>query len=127
MIGKTRGIEKEVNVTAATTALTIATPGADDNTFSTAADATHPLIGIFQFATNTDQPMCRVMVTGISHVKVGTVAVTRGDFITSDVNGCAITAAPTAGVNNFVVGIAMASGAAGQTIPVLLCPGRIQG
>lgn len=54
-------------------------------------------------------------------------AVTRGDWLTSDANGKAITAAPAAGVNTNVLGRAMVSGVAGDIGDILLAPGRIQG
>ena len=126
MIGQTSGIEKEVNCTAPPAQFTIATPGADDNTFSTANGPAVPLVGVFQLATNAGQPQSRIMLSGISRVLISG-AVTRGNFITSDANGNGVAAAPAAGANAYVIGIAMGSGVAGQIIPVLLAPGRIQG
>jgi hypothetical protein len=53
--------------------------------------------------------------------------ITRGDWLTTDANGKAITAAPAVGVNNNVIGRAMMSGVLGDIFVVLLAPGRIQG
>lgn len=127
MIGQTSGIEKEVFCTAAVAQYTIAKPGADDDTFSTAAAATDDLVGVFQFSTANAGDPVRLMLTGVSRVVAGG-AVTRGDRITSDAQGRGVSAAPAAGSNSSVVGIAMASAsAAGEIIPVLLGPGQIQG
>ena len=54
-------------------------------------------------------------------------AVTRGDLLTSDANGAAITATAAAGTNIRVIGIALVSGVAGDIIPVLLNPTSFQG
>jgi len=55
-------------------------------------------------------------------------AITRGAFITSDASGKAVAAAPAAGTNNRVIGIALgATLASGDIMPVLLMPGQIQG
>lgn len=64
--------------------------------------------------------------TGTAEVEFGG-NVTRGDFLTSDANGKAVTAAPAAGVNNNVIGRAMCSGVLGDIGSVLLGVGRIQG
>jgi hypothetical protein len=67
-----------------------------------------------------------VALGGIAEVEAGG-AITRGDWLTSDAAGKALSAAPAAGTNNNVIGRAMASAANGDLIPVLLAPGRIQG
>ena len=53
--------------------------------------------------------------------------VTRGDLLTSDANGCGVTAAPAAGVNNRTGAIALISGVSGDVIPVQLAQGSVQG
>lgn len=127
MIGQTSGIEKAVKCTAAVaTQFLIAKPGADDDTFSQATASTEELVGVFQHTTAAAGDRIRLMLTGISRVKLGgTVA--RGDWITADSAGKGVKAAPAAGVNAAVIGKAMASGVAADIIPVLLAPGRIQG
>jgi hypothetical protein len=63
---------------------------------------------------------------GIAYVKLGgTVA--RGDILTSDTNGNAITAAPAAGTNNRTIGIARVSGVVGDVAEVMLALGTFQG
>jgi len=67
-----------------------------------------------------------VHVAGLPEVEYGG-AVTRGDFLTSDATGRAVAAAPGAGVNNRIVGIALLSGVAGDIVGIDLAPGQIQG
>lgn len=68
-----------------------------------------------------------VMTHGIAYVEAG-AAITIGTLITADAQGRGVTAAPAAGANNRVIGIAMeAASAAGDIIRVLLSPGSVQG
>lgn len=126
MMGASSGLEKSVKCTAAVAAFTLAKFGADDDTLSTGAAATDNVVGVFQHATTAANQEVRVMLSGISRVKLGGT-VTRGDLIGSDASGQGVTVAPSAGTNNRVVGIAMASGVSGDIIPVLLNPSRPQG
>jgi hypothetical protein len=67
-----------------------------------------------------------VLLGGTAQVEYGgTVA--RGDWLTTDASGRAVTANPGAGVNNNVIGRAMLSGVVGDWGEVFLAPGRIQG
>lgn len=128
MIGATKGIEKEVSVTGTVAQYTLATPaGSDNNTYEAASGPTVPLMGVFQFAPNTDQPQARVQISGVSLVKLGAGGATIGQPLTSDANGNAVYANPAAGTNNYIIGFACATGVAGNIIPVMLAPGRIQG
>lgn len=67
-----------------------------------------------------------IALDGIVEVIAGGT-ITRGAVLTSDANGAAVTAAPAAGVNNRVLGIAMVSAVAGDIFPVLLKGASIQG
>lgn len=67
-----------------------------------------------------------VHVAGIVEVEAGG-NVSRGDYLTSDANGKAVTAGPAAGDNNSVGGIALAGGVDGDIIAVLLVQTQIQG
>lgn len=67
-----------------------------------------------------------VVHAGIAEVKAGG-SITRGDLLTSDATGQAVTAAPAAGTNNRVIGIALRSAASGDVFPVLVQPGSHQG
>lgn len=64
--------------------------------------------------------------SGIEEVTYGgTVA--AGDPLTADASGRAITAAPAAGVNAYIIGFAEVAGVLGDVGSVLIAPGRIQG
>ena len=124
---QTSGIEKETKCTAAiAVAFTIAKPGADDDTDSVSTAVTESLIGIFQHTTVAAGDTVRLMMTGISRIKLGGT-VTRGDRLTSDAAAKGVTAAPATGVNNSIIGTALQSGVNGDIISVFLAPGEIQG
>ena len=68
-----------------------------------------------------------VVRVGIAWVEAS-AAITRGALITSDPTGRAVTAAPGAGLNNRIIGIADESAsAAGDVIRFMLAPGMLQG
>lgn len=102
--------------------------GADDDHVIQGAAVADSLIGVIDQPLNATVAEDRVDVTlaGIADVVAGG-AITRGDYVTTDATGQAVAAAPGAGVNNGIVGKALVSAAAGDIIPVLLNPGRIQG
>jgi len=126
MMNVTSILEKAARCAAAVTAFTIAKPGADDDHFIVSTAVSDSLIGIFQHATMAAEEQIRVMLKGVSSLKLGgTVA--RGDYLTSDASGQGVAAAPAAGVNNNVIGKALASGVAGDIIPALIAQSRIQG
>jgi len=119
MIGQTSGIEKKVKCTAAiATAFTIAKFGSDDDTMSVATGATDNLLAIFQHITDTADDPVRVMMSGISRLKLGGT-VTRGGPITSDANAKGVAAA----LGQNIIGFACASGVLNDIIPVFIAPG----
>ncbi len=127
MMGPTTGLEKSVKCTAAiATAFLIAKFGADDDTLSQATAATESLVGVFQHTTSAAGEEVRVMLDGISKVKLGGT-VTRGDRLTSDANGKAVAIGAVAGTNYNSIGTALASGVAEDLAPVLLNFNRPQG
>jgi hypothetical protein len=67
-----------------------------------------------------------VILSGIAEVEYGG-NVTRGDKLTSDANGKATSAAPAAGVNNQIIGVALESGVAGDIGAVLIAQSVMQG
>jgi len=67
-----------------------------------------------------------IIMSDLAEVEYGGT-VTRGDWLTTDANGKAVTAAPAAGTNNNVIGRATCSGVLGDIGCCLLVPGRIQG
>lgn len=127
MMGATAGLEKSVKCTAALAiAYLIAKFGADDDTLSQATASTEDLIGVFQHKTTAAGEEVRVMLSGITKVKLGGT-VTRGGKLTSDANGKAVAIGATGGTNYNSIGIAMASGVADDIIPMLIVPTRPQG
>lgn len=90
-----------------------------------AADSTAAIIGVALYDVTAGQTGT-VQVAGVARVKLGgTVA--ADDPITSNASGQGVTAAPAAGVNAYIVGIALEAGVSGDLIDVLIAPGRIQG
>lgn len=116
-IGKTSLLEKSLKAKAAVAEEgLIAKFDADDDTVAVASSDTDSLIGVFQSAAAAGKRV-NVMLIGVADVKVGAAAVTRGDMITSDADG---KAKSTTTAKKNLVGVACASGAAGEIIPVLL-------
>jgi hypothetical protein len=67
-----------------------------------------------------------VIMSGVAIVEFGG-PVTRGALLTSDASGRAVAAAPAAGTNNRIIGVAMVSGVIGDLGSVLVGPGSVQG
>lgn len=137
--GMTAGIEKSFLSAAAIQEYRLVMFGADDNTVATANGSAAEIIGVAQHETAAAGEEIRVMLTGIAEVRLGG-AVTRGQLITSDANGQGVAATQHAHAENLaaaytqnattasasavrVIGRALASGAAGDIIPVFLAPG----
>lgn len=100
--------------------------GAADRTVIPAAAATDTPFGVAEFDAASGDT-ATIQVDGVAFVEAGAI-VSRGDKITSDASGRGVTAAPAAGTNNGVIGIALqAAGAAGDWIEVLLIPSTLQG
>jgi hypothetical protein len=55
----------------------------------------------------------------------GTIA--AGDLLTSDASGNAVTAAPAAGVNNRIIGVAFEAAVSGDIFRVIVAPASTQG
>lgn len=105
----------------------IAVHGAADGNVAQAANSTTPLMGIVgRIAPAVANDRVDVTRSGIEEVEYGGT-VTRGDPLTADASGRAITAAPGAGVNAYVIGNAEESGVVGQIGSCHIAPGRIQG
>lgn len=100
--------------------------GAGDYAVLQSAAATDKSIGVATEVTTVSGDRIDVVLIGIADVKLGGT-VTRGDRITSDASGNGVTAAPAAGTNNFVVGIAITSGVSGDIIPVFVKAQTVQG
>lgn len=99
--------------------------GANDRAMLQSAAATDAIIGISDLAAAANETV-DVCMSGIFPVVYGGT-VTRGDLLTSDSTGRAITAAPSAGVNHRIGGVAMVSGVVGDLGSARLSPGSFQG
>jgi hypothetical protein len=93
-----------------------------------AAAATAALIGVCvqpKGALTTER--CDVQLAGEVMIEAG-AAFAAGAMLTSDAQGRAVTAAPAAGVNNRIIGVALeAAAAAGDQCRVLLNQCSLQG
>ena len=91
------------------------------------ANASAVLIGVSGTVGKPDgDGVVDVMRYGVAEVKLA-ARVVAGQYVTSNASGEGIPAAPNAGANANVVGIAEATGNTGDIIQVYLAPGRIQG
>jgi hypothetical protein len=112
---------------AAVPANTIVKPSATtDKNVLAAAAVGDKLIGISTDIAAAINERCDVILEGVADVLYGG-AVTRGDLLTSDANGRAVTAAPGAGVNNNVIGRALISGVLGDIGQCIISVGSTQG
>lgn len=111
---------------AAIAAFTIVKFGSADSLVVAAAAATDKIFGVTTDVPAAVGERCDVISVGVADVLYGGV-VARGDLLTSDAQGRAVTAAPAAGVNNRIIGIAEVSGVAGDIGSVSIARGSTQG
>ncbi len=104
----------------------IVTFGSDDEYVVQASASTDGLIGVSDSLGGEASVRVDVVMSDITEVEYGG-AVTRGDLLTSDADGKAITASPDAGSNVRTIGTAMVSGVDGDIGSVFLNPSQIQG
>jgi len=100
--------------------------GAADGNALQAAAVGDKLIGVSTDVASLINERADVIIEGIADVIYGG-AVTRGDLLTTDANGKAVTAAPAAGVNNSVIGRALVSGVLNDIGQVIISVGSVQG
>lgn len=101
--------------------------GAADGAAIQAAASTDAMFGVSDSlgaAASADR--VEIHTAGVVGVEYGGT-VTRDALLTSDADGKAVAAAPAAGVNAYIIGIARVSGVAGDIGLVQIAPGRIQG
>ncbi|NUQ82943.1 MAG: DUF2190 family protein [Bacteroidetes bacterium] len=92
-----------------------------------AAAATDKLFGVAEGTKSVASgERIDVIVAGIAPVEYGG-NVSIGDLLTSDANGKAVAAAPSAGSNNRIIGIAYEAGVSGDIGSVLISQGSVQG
>lgn len=126
-----KGLTKAFTAGGAIVSYTLVKFGADDNTVVAAAAATDSIIGAVALVAPPGSNAASgdsvdVQLEGIADLKAGG-NITRGGLVTSDASGFVVAAAPGAGVNNRIVGVALASAVANDIIPVHLNLGSIQG
>jgi len=117
---------KNFKAGAALTKFRIVKFGADQNTVIAGAAVADALLGVQDSLDVALGERVDVILSGVAEVEYGG-AVTAGDLLTTDANGRAVPAAPAAGVNNRIIGVAMETGVLGDIGSVLIQPGRIQG
>ena len=101
--------------------------GAADLTAIQAAASTAGMFGVSDsLGAAAANDRVDIYTAGVVDVEYGG-AVTRDDLLTADADGKAVAAAPAAGVNARIIGIARVSGVLGDIGLVQLAPGRIQG
>ena len=107
-------------------AYTLVKYGTADGHIIPAAAVLDSILGI-----STDIPAaigdrCDVIVEGVADVIYGGT-VTRGDLLTTNATGQAVTAAPAAAANNRIVGVAVVSGVLNDIGQVKISQGMMQG
>ena len=107
-------------------AFSIVKVGANDGGALAAAAATDKIIGVSTDIAAASGERCDVILGGVADVLFGG-AVTRGDPLTADASGRAVTAAPVAGTNNRLIGFALVSGVLGDVGQVDLAQSVMQG
>lgn len=101
-------------------------PGAADYGALVSAATSDKIIGVTSEIAAASGERVDVILSGIADLKIGGT-VTRGDPITSDASGQGVSAAPAAGTNWRIIGIALISGVSGDIIPVIISQGMLQG
>lgn len=121
------GLIKAFTSEAALVAYRIVMFGADDTHVTPATASSDALIGVTgAVVPNAAESPADIILSGATEVEYGG-AVTRGDLLTSDASGRAITAAPAAGANVRIIGTAMSSGVLGDIGSVHIIPTQVQG
>ena len=106
---------------------TIVKHGAVDGTVVPATAATDLIIGVSEQIDSAIGQSCDVILQGIADIAAG-AAFARGARLTTDATSRAIIAAPAAGSNVQILGIALAAAtAAGDIVPVLVSQSVMQG
>lgn len=120
------GLTKTFTAETAVAAYRIVKHGSGDTSVVQAAAVSDSLLGVTGQLAGEAGKRVEAVMSDTCEVEFGGT-VTRGDWLTSDANGKAVTAAPAAGVNNNVIGRAMCSGVLGDIGSVMLMGTRIQG
>lgn len=117
---------KAFNAGAAIAARRIVKFGADKNTVIQGAAVGDALLGVSTFVAAAITERCDVVLSGAADVEYGGT-VTLGALLTSDTVGRAVVAAPAAGTNNRIIGMALEDGVIGDIGSVVIQQGSTQG
>lgn len=120
------GLIKSFVAEAAIAPFRIVNFGSDDDSVVQSAAATDAMFGVSDSLGAEPGSRVDVVMSDVTDLDFGGT-VTRGDQLTSDADGKGVTAAPAAGTNVRVIGIAMVSGVAGDIGSVRIAPTQIQG
>ena len=121
------GLIKSLTATTAITKRRCVKFGAADGTGVPAVDGAAFIVGVSSDIDTAVGERCSVLSIGcIADVEYGG-NVTRGDPLTSDASGRAVTAAPAGGANSFIIGYAEVSGVLGDIGSAYIIPQRVQG
>lgn len=123
----TTGLIKSLEATTAVPKRTLVKLGAADGIGVPAVDGTAYIAGVSADVDIAIGERISVQMVGCIADVIYGGNVTRGDPLTADASGRAITAAPAAGVNAFIVGYAEVSGVLADIGSLYVMPGRIQG
>lgn len=120
------GIQKAYLAEAVIAPRRIVKHGTADDKIIQAAAATDKLLGVTSEVPAAIGEHTDVVKNGLVDVEFGGT-VTRGDPLTSDAVGRAVVAAPTAGVNNRLIGFAEVAGVVGDIGQMQIALGVMQG
>ena len=120
------GLIKTFTAETAVTPYRIVKHGSADTSVVMATASTDSLLGVSCQIQGDLGKRVDIVLSDIADVEYGG-DITRGDWLTSDANGKAVTAAPAAGVNANCIGRAMCSGVLGDIGGCMLMGTRIQG
>lgn len=97
-----------------------------DGQVATATGQTDKNIGVSEAVNTKTGQRCDVVLVGLADIEFGG-NVSRGDRLTADAQGRAVTVNPGSGVTAFVIGTAHVSAVAGDFGPVLVNPSQTKG
>lgn len=118
-------LELEAKADGAITEGQILKPGASAGDVAPATAATDKVIGVASHSA-ADNASVRVQYMGRAKlIAGGTIA--AGDLLVAGAAGVAVVAAPAAGVNNRIIGIAYEAAVAGDLFSAMLAQGSVQG
>jgi hypothetical protein len=124
--GRTDGLIKNFGAGGAIPARRFVKFGGDDDTVILATAPSDAIIGVSLDLDAVQGDRVDVALDGVAEVTIGG-STTRGDLLTADAQGRAVTAAPAAGVNVRTGGVATSSNVLGDFGAALVRQNSMQG